>query len=294
MIIINFTDIIYLTVIIAHESYSNQCAIFYIIGVIPMADEEKKKKFRIHLLDEIRGLAVFCMIFYHAFYTMGSIFNMEWGKYLFDLFEPVEPLFAGVFIFVSGIACNLSKSNIERGVKLGVVALGVTLVTYFFDKNQVIIFGILHMLALCMIIYGLIGRFLRLFPMWLMVPLGFILFFLSQNICKGYLEIPFLVQWKLPSEWYTTDFLFMFGLPKPEFFSADYFPLIPWIFIFSFGRLIPKKKLPKWIAKKHIPPLAFLGRHALLFYIAHQPIIFGICWLIQKCMSMFQPAAEQK
>ncbi len=262
-----------------------------------MADDAKKKKFRIHLLDEIRGLAVFCMIFYHAFYTIAEIFHAEWGKTLLDFFMPAEPYFAGLFIFISGMACNLSKSNVERGVKLGIVALGVTLVTYIFAPEQIITFGILHMLSICMIIYGLIGKYMKLIPIWLGVTLNFILFFVFYHTAEGYFEIPFLIQWKFPSEWYTTDFLFMFGFRNKSFFSADYFPLISWIFLFfaggAFGRLIPQKKFPKWTAKKHIPPLAFIGRHALLFYIAHQPIIVGICWLVQKFMSMFQMAEKQ-
>ena len=33
-------------------------------------------KKRIYLLDELRGLAVFCMVFYHAFYSMSEFFNI--------------------------------------------------------------------------------------------------------------------------------------------------------------------------------------------------------------------------
>ena len=38
-----------------------------------MADEAKKKKWRMHLLDELRGTAVVCMIFYHTFYLMSTV-----------------------------------------------------------------------------------------------------------------------------------------------------------------------------------------------------------------------------
>ena len=110
-----------------------------------MADEAKKKKWRMHLLDELRGLAVVCMIFYHAFYLIGEILQIEWGKILCNFFTPAEPYFASLFIFLSGIACNLSRSNVERGVKLGIVALGITLATYLYDPNYIITFGVLHM-----------------------------------------------------------------------------------------------------------------------------------------------------
>ena len=34
---------------------------------------------RIHFLDELRGLAVFCMVFYHAFFIIGSMFGIGWA-----------------------------------------------------------------------------------------------------------------------------------------------------------------------------------------------------------------------
>ena len=80
--------------------------------------EKPKERPRIHFLDELRGIAVFCMVFYHAFYTIGYFFNWGWGLWLLNFFMPAEPFFAALFIFISGIASNLSHSNIERGSKL--------------------------------------------------------------------------------------------------------------------------------------------------------------------------------
>lgn len=250
-----------------------------------------------HLLDEIRGLAVICMIFYHAFYLMSEIFQWEWGKILYEFFLPAEPYFAGIFIFISGMACNLSKSNVERGVKLGIIALGVTLVTYLYNAEYVITFGVLHMLAVCMILYGLISKYLRFIPVWLGVLLNFMLFFFLYYTASGQFGIPHVKMWEFPKEWYTTNFLFILGFPNETFNSSDYFPLFPWIFMFFaggfFGRLIPMKKFPKWTAKKHIPPLAFVGRHALLFYVAHQPVILGICLTVQWFMTLFSTAEKK-
>ena len=261
-----------------------------------MADEAKKKKMRIHLLDELRGFAVLCMIFYHAFFTIGTIFKWEWGYTLLDFFMPAEPYFAGLFIFISGMACNLSKSNLERGVKLGIIALLVTLVTYLFDPKFIITFGVLHMLAVCMILYGLIEKYLKIIPLWLGLTLNILLFAVLYRTAEGSFGIPFLTSWQFPQEWYTTDFLFPFGFVKKGFQSSDYFPLLPWMFLFFagafFGRLIPQKKFPKWTAKKHIAPLAFLGRHALLFYVLHQPAIYGICWVVQWFQSLSRSAPK--
>lgn len=51
-------------------------------------------KKRIYLLDELRGLAVFCMVFYHAFYSMSEFFNIAVGTKLLD-FSPLQSRFCG-------------------------------------------------------------------------------------------------------------------------------------------------------------------------------------------------------
>ena len=66
--------------------------------------EKPKTRQRIHLLDELRGFAVFCMVFYHAFYSIGYFFNWDWGLVLLNFFSPAEPYFAGMFILISGIS----------------------------------------------------------------------------------------------------------------------------------------------------------------------------------------------
>lgn len=115
-----------------------------------------KKTGRIWTMDELRGVAVFCMIFYHGFYTVGFLFGDFWGKFFFHFFMPAEPFFAGLFMFISGIACNLSHSNLGRGLKLLALAMGVTLVTWLALPDDIITFGILHFLAVCMILAGLL------------------------------------------------------------------------------------------------------------------------------------------
>ena len=95
---------------------------------------------RIHLLDELRGFALLCMIFYHAFYTMFMLFHMEIGAQLIRFFMPAEPFFAGVFVLISGISSHLSKNNWSRGGKLLAVSMLITAVTmgydYFFSRRD--------------------------------------------------------------------------------------------------------------------------------------------------------------
>ena len=113
---------------------------------------------RIHLMDEIRGFCVLCMLFYHAFYLADALFEWAWGKTLLYFFMPAEPVFAAAFIVVSGISSQLSRSNVYRGLKLAVVAVLITVCTVLMVPEEGIWFGILHLLSVCMILYGLTKR----------------------------------------------------------------------------------------------------------------------------------------
>ena len=75
------------------------------------------------------------------------------------------------------------------------------------------------------------------------------------------------------------------GFKEAEFFSTDYFSLLPWFFLFLCGYFI-QKSVDKWmrersseppnIMKREIPALSLLGRHSLGIYLIHQPVLTGI------------------
>ena len=74
---------------------------------------------------------------------------------------------------------------------------------------------------------------------------------------------------------------------RPDFASSDYFPLHPNLGYFLIGAAIGKtlyrKKeslLPALADYGIWKPLCFLGRHSLWVYLLHQPILSGICMLI--------------
>lgn len=250
---------------------------------------------RIHLMDELRGFAVFCMVFYHGFYTLAFLMGQSWGEWLYRFFMPAEPWFAGLFIFIAGISSNLTHSNLVRGVKLLGVALLVTLATAIAVPDELIVFGILHFLSVCMIAFGLLQLLRRRlgrteeppFRLWPVVVCA-VLFIVTRYLASGYLQIPFVLRVFLPSGWYQA-WLASLGLPGPGFSSADYFPLLPWCFVFAagtvVGRLAKAGKFPAWTYPSRVPFFSFLGRHALLIYVLHQPVIYGAALLVQAIVS---------
>ena len=86
----------------------------------------------------------------------------------------------------------------------------------------------------------------------------------------------------LPDGWYTNKFLSIFGFLAPGFFSADYFPIIPFIFAFFCGHFLGYwlDRIPEALRRPHCRPLGWMGRHSLIIYLAHQPMILCVMMLI--------------
>ena len=51
------------------------------------------------------------------------------------------------------------------------------------------------------------------------------------------------------------------------------------------GRLAKAGKFPAWTYPSRVPFFSFLGRHALLIYVLHQPVIYGAALLVQAIVS---------
>ena len=260
------------------------------ISVMERIIEANTEKKRIHLLDEIRGLAVFCMVFYHAYYVLGDMFGMAWAQKLYSFFMPVEPLFAALFIAVCGISCSLSHNNLKRSLKILAVAAVFTIATCVilpaFDiRGAEIYFGILHFLGFSVLIYSLGKKvFDRINPYFGLTACAVLYPFFS-GISKGTLGYGELLNINLPGVLYKSNWLLPLGIYSDSFSSADYFPLLPFIFIFFagifIGRIIMIKGFPEYTYRKRSAFLGWLGTHAFIIYVAHFPVIAGIAYLIE-------------
>ena len=174
---------------------------------------------RIELMDALRGLAVCLMVLHHFLYDLCAFLGAPWWLFTNPVFDVLHYFFAGLFIFLSGISSDFSRSNLKRGAKAMALALGITLVTYFMDMT--IVFGVLHLLASCMLLFGLTRKLWEALPAWVLPVLCLALIFLTAPCADG-------VTTQTPQLW-------LFGFTTPDFASADYFPLLPWFFVFLLG-----------------------------------------------------------
>lgn len=246
-------------------------------------------KNRIHFIDEVRGFAVLCMIIYHGFYLFGTFFEYETAMKLFEFFMPVQPVFAGAFIFICGISCTFSKSNIKRGLIILAIALGMTLVTTVIMPAMSftgceIYFGILHFLAVSILLYSILSKSLFKTMPFVGIIVCAVLYAFTSGIENGNLSYGELLSFTLPQSLYETDILMPFGIHTKNFTAADYFPLFPQVFIFFSGVFsglyLSQKMYPDWSKIKRSAFLSFLGRNALLIYVVHMPVIYFVGYII--------------
>ena len=253
-----------------------------------------KTKNRIHLLDELRGFAIIAMIIHHTFYDIGFLFNSSWATKLFNDLCIIQPIFLMIFIVISGICTQLSRSSIKRGIIVFCCGIAITLVTCIIMPlmgliGADIIFGILSFIGTSMIIVGLLKKPIEKTNAKVGVIISLLLYIITFSVEKHSLLFGLI---KLPDALYKTDILFPLGFYSAKFFSADYFPLLPWFFVFLFGVFIGKyakqNKFPQFTYNKHSKFLSFVGRNSLWFYLAHQPIIYAICFITKFIISKIQ------
>lgn len=246
-------------------------------------------------LDWLRGLAVVNMMVFHLLYMM-------WRE---DLIE--VNLFTGpgdwwgnairiTFITLVGIGLSITWSRAQqkgeklghdlkktlweywlrrwkRAVQIAVAALFVTIATYFVIPEQFVRFGILHYLALSVVI----GSLLAPIPP-LAAVVGMITFFFIRG------DVP--LGW---SNWLTE---ILWGWPAHA--TVDLFPFFDWFHYVCLGIVVGwllydllrvqqfrwHQKLQQGFAWKVFQPLNWIGAHALLVYVVHGPILWTVVQII--------------
>ena len=249
-----------------------------------LSEEKLSERKRIYLLDEIRGLAVVAMVLYHVLFSAGEVFGYEPVHNIFKAVMPFEPIIPITFIFISGICTRLSRSNLRRGGMLFLIALAINIVTWFFVPQIVIRFGVINLLGVCMVLYGLCEKGVKRINCKAGFILSLLLFILTWGVSNQYIGILNLKFFKLPELLYRSEFLFPIGFRNAQFYSSDYFPLLPWFFMFLAGSFfwsaVRDKKLPDTLYKAHFTPLSKVGRYAAVIYIVHQPLIFAVLYAV--------------
>ena len=252
------------------------------------------------LIDLVRGLNLISMIIFHAMWDIVYIFgvNIKWYK-SGTLVEVWQCSIACTFVLLSGYCYRNSRHRLKNGIKVFVAGLIISLITYVFMPENLIMFGVLTMLGSCMLILNPLVKWLDKVGAIPGIIVSLVLFISTYNVGNGSISCMGLGSVNLPKSLYSNIFMTYMGFPSMEFYSADYFGIVPWIFLYIVGFYINKlvreiDKNKKWCCYikegankldkfRYIEWIRVIGRNSLVVYMLHQPIVYGILWIIFNC-----------
>lgn len=242
-----------------------------------------EQKVRYNLIDGIRGLAIVNMVLYHLLYDMVFMFGVDIPFFLTNGAYIWERFICTTFILISGISWHFSRHNLKRGFVVFALGWCITLVTAVVMPRYAIWYGILNLLGLCMMLMVPLNKLFSKINSFLGAGISLALFFFTSNVGNHYLGFGDIELLKLPDFLYSSNILAFLGFRGSNFTSTDYFPLLPWFFMFCVGYfvwgIIKDIKLEKVFLVK-VPVLDLVGRHSLVIYIVHQPATYGLLYLI--------------
>ncbi|MEZ4813792.1 MAG: heparan-alpha-glucosaminide N-acetyltransferase [Bdellovibrionota bacterium] len=225
-------------------------------------------------IDLLRGLAVIAMILYHLSWDIDNMgVGLNFSQFTWDM---GATLIGSTFLFLVGLSswiekenyssANLYKKTARKFIRTFFAALMVSAISFAYMPRTPIYFGILHCISasyLALIVYQKAPRPLVLASTILILVLGNYFYF-------NPLQNPQLFWFAM------SDFKGM----------ADYYPFLPWSGVALLGYFCGKYLSPilkernskeEFLKqnknKPHHKTLTFLGKHSLIIYLVHQPIL---------------------
>jgi uncharacterized membrane protein len=223
---------------------------------------------RLTSLDIARTLAVVCMVIFHFTFDLALFGHIDPGTMSQPFWYYFARLIAGSFLFLSGIGLWLAHGRgirwpafWKRWLMIAAAAALITTASIWLVPGGPIWFGILHAMAATALL-GLIA--LRL-PWPLTLALALLIF---------------AAAWGPRLEAFDPLWLVWTGLAQSRPMMGDYTPLIPWAAPALVGLATAKAiHIDQWRGTAPSPlirTLTFPGRHSLIIYLIHQPVLFGL------------------
>ena len=253
-------------------------------------------------LDHLRGATLVSMMAYHGCWDLVYILGFDWDWYKGTGAWLWQQSICWTFILLSGYCWPMGRHHMKRGLMTFGAGALVSLVTIIAMPSSMILCGVLTLLGSAALMMIPLDRVLRTISPKLGMAISFFLFLVFRSVNYGWLGLSLggkiggvaLIQ--LPESWYHMGLLGAWlGFMPRNFFSTDYFSVLPWFFLFCVGYFWRKERERSqkgmfpgvtgedglWRTWGYMNPLLeWMGRHSLLVYLIHQPILYGLTMII--------------
>lgn len=220
-------------------------------------------------LDLLRGGGVVLMVLFHIGYDLAhfgyasyvTTRDIEWITF--------RGIVLSMFLLAVGMSAYLAYRDgikysklIRTLVKLILVSVLISVGSYLAFPQNWIYFGVIHFIAVALVV-SLI--FVKTPKLSLVVGIVIIVSYLMGYSPFDYIFAYSVVQWNIPS------------------FTVDVVSFTPWFGVVLIGIFVMDKKIfgLKIQHNKITRRVAFLGRHSLAIYLLHQPMLFGLFYIIK-------------
>ncbi len=251
---------------------------------------------RLTFLDAFRGILVVNMVLYHFCWDLVFLKGVDWPwfRYYTTPARLWQTFIRFYFIFLSGYCLNMSKRSLRRGLELTACGALITAVTLLVMPEDAIIFGVLTFLGAATLIGSPVNAYYKggKVQSAVLFMISLVFYVVLRGVSQGFIGIMSRPLLMLPESLYRGYFMTFLGFIAPGFSSTDYVPLLPWIFVYFMGFFLGKLTLPalrermlartssgkaaETAAGRFFKPFVWIGQHALIIYMLHQPILAGI------------------
>ena len=232
---------------------------------------------RFDVVDAFRGVAIVWMTLFHFCFDLNQFGYIKQTFYSDPFWTTQRAAIVSLFVFCAGFSQAIaahqgqtSASFWRRWAQVAGCALLVPAGSYWMYPQTYIYFGVLHGIAVMLIIARFTGRWRRW--LWLLGAIAIAMPFIASRAHIAWPELVFLNEKAF--NW--------LGLMSRKPITEDYVPLLPWLGAMWWGMAAGQAVLerhPIWLSAqmpKATVPLSWLGRWSLSWYMLHQPVMIGV------------------
>lgn len=233
---------------------------------------------RLDLIDVARGAALVAMIVYHLVWDFEFFGLAAKGVAASPPMRGFSHAIASAFLVIAGVSVALAHRGTFKAAafrkqftKVALAAAAVTLVTAYVMPQAPITFGILHAMALGVLLTALFAK----------APWG-----ATMAVALAMIAAPLFIH----SPSFDAPAIQWLGLGTDEPASLDWRPALPWTGVMMFGLALARSprgqaflvRADEFQASDDAISrgLAWIGRRTLPIYLAHQPILFGVLYVV--------------
>jgi uncharacterized membrane protein len=233
----------------------------------------------------LRGLAMVWMTLFHFSFDLQHAGYLQANFYADPFWTAQRTAIVTLFVFCAGLGQAVAVHQGQswgrfwkRWCQIVLCALAVSAGSWYMFPNSFITFGILHGMALMLIVVRLLAGVRRW--LWLLGAVALALPWVATQLHAA---------WPVGLEFLNARAFNWLGLISRKPITEDYAPLFPWLGVMCFG-----VASGQWVLQQHaaalerlgqslkqgligapLRGLALLGRWSLSYYMVHQPVLMG-------------------